>query len=246
MKKILTIGIGCLLSCNVLAIDQLILDPSPQSTSNTCQSYSLAYSLAHSGYWPEQIETPKQLRKLEQEVRLHIEAYVKEFNQGKPEKEKLSVYHHTTWVEAVKRVSSNNLKLTLSYPSTPNEYYQKIADKTEVTSSQILGAPISAALVKTPVMTSVKKLNNDTYNGGHVVTLMGLTKDIPKNRSLRKMDQKVLVLNSAVKSNQKVFNMCSDEITSGDKKYSASVNLTNEYTLKNWDGKYLLMWIDKN
>ena len=59
------------------------------------------------------------------------------------------------------------------------------------------------------------------------------------------MDKEFLVLNSAVKSNQKTFNMCSEEITPGDKMYSASVNVTKDYELKNWGGKYLLMWIEK-
>jgi len=233
----------CLLSTNSLAINELVVDPSPQSTSNTCQSYSIAYSLAHSGLWHEAIETPKQLRKLESIVRSEIDAFVQE---QKSKGNEITPYHHTAWVEGVKRASSNNLKLTLHYPSSPNEYYQKISDVTGITSSDILGAPISAALVKMPIMTSVKKLNDDSYGSGHIVTLLGLTEAAPTNQSIENMDKEFLVLNSAVKSNKKTFNMCSDEITSGDKKYSATVNVTKNYELKDWGGKYLLMWVEKN
>lgn len=233
----------CLFSAHSLAINELVLDPSPQSTSNTCQSYSIAYALAHSGLWYQAIENPKQLRELEVSLRKEINSVVHEQNsQGK----KITPYHHATWVEAVKRVSSNNLKLTLYYPSSPTEYYQKISDITGITSSDILSAPIAAILVKKPIMTSVQKLNGDSYASGHVVTLLGLTETVPANKSIENMDREFLVLNSAVKSNQKQFNMCSEEITSGDKKYSASVNVTKDYELKDWGGKYLLMWIEKN
>ena len=95
-------------------------------------------------------------------------------------------------------------------------------------------------------MTSVKKLNDDSYGSGHIVTLLGLTEAVPTNQSIANMDKEFLVLNSAVKSNQKTFNMCSEEITSGDKKYSATVNVTKNYELKDWGGKYLLMWVEKN
>lgn len=243
MGKLLLGLLTCLLSANSLAVSELILDPSPQSTFNTCQSYSIAYALAYSGLWYQAIETPKQLRDLEVIVRKEINSVVQEQNsKGK----RITPYHHFTWAEAVKRVSSNNLKLTLYYTSSPTEYYQKISDITGITSSEILGAPISAALVKKPVMTSVKKLNGDSYASGHIVTLLGLTETVSANKSIANMDKELLVLNSAVKSNQKTFNMCSEEITSGDKMYSASVNVTKDYVLKGWDEKYLLMWIDKN
>lgn len=243
MKKHIIGGVVCLLSAKSLAINELILDPSPQSTSNTCQSYSIAYAIAHSGLWYEEVETPKQLRELEQIVRSAIDAFVQE---PKSIEDKITPYHHTAWVEGVKRATSNNLKLNLHYPSSPKDYYQKISDITGITSSDILGAPISVALVNKPIMTSVTKLNDDDYLNGHIVTLLGLTEAVPDNQSLANMDKSFLVLNSAVKSNQKTFNMCSDEITSGDKKYSASVNVTMEYELKSWGGKYLLMWIEKN
>ena len=78
MRRLLLGLLTCLLSANSLAVSELILDPSPQSTSNTCQSYSIAYSLAHSGLWHEAIETPKQLRELESIVRSEINAFVQE------------------------------------------------------------------------------------------------------------------------------------------------------------------------
>ncbi|GAA0374979.1 hypothetical protein GCM10009092_44020 [Bowmanella denitrificans] len=246
MRKLLLGVLTCLLSANSLAISELILDPSPQSTSNTCQSYSIAYALAYSGLWYQAIETPKQLRELEVIVRKEINSVVQEHNSKNSKGKKINPYLHATWVEAVKRVSSNNLKLTLYYPSSPTEYYQKISDITGITSSDIFGAPIAAVLVKKPIMTSVQKLNGDSYASGHIVTLLGLTEAVPTNKSIANMDKAFLVLNSAVKSNQKQFNMCSEEITSGDKKYSASVNITNDYELKDWGGKYLLMWIEKN
>ncbi|AGP82997.1 hypothetical protein I533_15210 [Alteromonas mediterranea MED64] len=243
MRKLLLGLVTCLISANSLAINELILEPLPQSTSNTCQSYSIAYALAFSGLWHQVIDTPKQLRELEASVRKEINSVVQEHSlKGK----KITPYHHTTWAEAVKRVSSNNLRLTLYYSSTPTEYYQKVSDVTGITSSDILGAPITAALVKKPIMTSVQKLNGDSYASGHIVTLLGLTEAVPVNRPIVKMDKAFLVLNSAVKSNEKTFNMCSEEITSGDKIYSASVNITKDYELKDWDEKFLLMWIEKN
>ena len=223
------------------AVNELVLDPSPQSTKDTCQSYSIAYSLAHSGLWLEEVDTPKKLRELEQKIRSEIESIAKREKVKNPQ---IDTTTHTVWQNAVKIVSSNNLKLKLYYPSSPKAYYQKIMDITGITSADILGVPLSATLVKKPIMTSVTKLNGNTYGSGHIVTLLGLT--AADNKPIKNMNKEIMVLNSAVKSNQKTFNMCSEEITSGDKKYSASVNITKDYELKDWGGKYLLMWIEKN
>lgn len=243
MRKNIFLFFLFFISTNVIAVNELILDPSPQSTSNTCQSYSIAYSLAHSGLWFEPIETPKKLRELEIIVRSEIDAFVQEQNtSGK----KVTSYHHTAWAEGVKRASSNNLKLRFYYPSSRQDYYKKVTDITGISSTNLIATPISAALVKKPIMTSVTKLNDDSYKNGHIVTILGLAEVASKNSSMEKLEKEMIILNSAVKSNMKIFNMCSEEVTSGDKKYSASVNITNNYKLKDWEGKYMLMWIEEN
>ncbi len=239
MKNLFCATVILLISFSSHAITELILDPSPQATSNTCQSYSIAFSLAQSGLWPETIESPKQLRALEQRVRTEINLVAKQDENKTP-------YHHDVWAKAVKRVSSNNLKLKRFYTESPNAYYKKIASITGMTSSEILSGPISALLVKAPIMTSVTTLENNDYADGHIITILGLTEDVPKNRSLASMNQNILALNSAVKSGAKTFNICSEDITSGDKKYSASLSLATNYKVKQWGAKYLLMWIEKN
>lgn len=240
--KLITTILALLFSFKAFALNELILDPSPQSTSNTCQSYSIAFALAQSGLWHEPIETPKQLRKLEVDVRSTINKYVEE---EKAKGHKVSPYHHSTWAEAVKRVSSNNLELKLFYPSTPREYYEKVIEVTGNPKTGILSGPIAASLVTSPIMTSVTRLENSKYKSGHIVTLIGLVSDLPQYSSIATMDIGMLVLNSAVKSGGKTFNMCSEDFTPGDKKYSAELSLTKSYDIKQWGGKYLLMWIQK-
>ena len=243
MNLKLLVSLLYILTCNVYANIQLVLEPLPQSTKNTCQSYSIAYAIANSGLWHESIDTPQKLRLLEMKFREAIESYVKE---QKRAGKSISVYHHTAWVEALKRVSSNNLTLALYYPSSPNDFYSKIAKKTGNVWSGEFGDTFSAALVNTPVMTSVKRIGKDNYSSGHIVTVLGLTSPIPSNASLSSFDRKLLTLNSAVKANQQTFNMCSDDIKSGDRLYSASISSTANYELKNWNGKYLLMWVKRN
>ncbi|MCM8856352.1 MAG: hypothetical protein LC539_11495, partial [Candidatus Thiodiazotropha sp.] len=145
---------------SVTAIQNLVLDPNPQSTSNTCQSYSIAFTLAQSGLWHTEVTTPKQLRALEQNIRKEINQYVAE---RQADGKSISTYHHTAWAAAVKRASSNNLKLKLYYPNNPDDYYKKIAQITNMTSASTMGSALSALLVKQPIMTSVNQLNNDIY-----------------------------------------------------------------------------------
>lgn len=242
MKKVLINTLAstflALFSLQSQAISDIIMAPYPQSTNNTCQSYAIAYALASSSYLHNNIKTPKALRSLEKKVRQTIDNVANEKG--------WSVYSHKTWQEAVKRQSSNNLSLKIEYTDDPNWFYQKVREITGINSAAILDGPISVALIKKPILTSVEQLAGNIYKSGHIVTLLGLAAPMSSNRSIAQANHPVMVLNSAVKSGQKIFNMCSESITLGDKKYSAAVTVSAPYKLKKYGGKYMLMYITDN
>jgi hypothetical protein len=148
------------------------------------------------------------------------------------------------WQEAVKRVSSKNLKLKLKYTNDVNQFYETLVNTTGVTSVKVLTAPLANAVIKKPMLTSVRNLEGNKYSKGHIVSLLGVSDGLPR-QTLPKPSLEMMFLNSAVKANQKQFNMCSTDIAEGDKRYSASYVSTNNYTLKNYGGiGYLMMFIE--
>ena len=224
-------------SVNAYAFSDIILNPSPQVTGSTCQSYSIAFAMAQNSAMHQHIETPKDLRKLERQLRKQIESIA----QNSPG----TAAHHEVWVEAVRQVSSNNLRLKLEYYNDPNKFYRQVKNLTNIDAAEILGGVMSATLMDKVVMTSVNHVNGNIYDG-HVVSIIGVGKALP-NHSIANWNTSLMILNSAVKTGSgETINMCSESISSGDKAYSANVSLTHNYELKHWSGDRLLMYIENN
>lgn len=213
---------------------ELLLSPKPQGNTKTCQSYALAFALGQDAGTAVDIDTTATLRAIELSIRSEIEAIA--------QAENLSPQNHRVWKKTIEAVTQNRYTLKLQYISELQDFYQKIAD---ATGNRYVGslALASAIFAKQPVMTSVMRVAGDRYASGHIVTVLGV--NLPKGNLSSTRLQPIVLLNSAIKTADKTKNSCQPDDLIGDYRYSASVSLYDDYELKTYAGKYLLMWIEK-
>ncbi|MBI5792670.1 MAG: hypothetical protein HZA63_14465 [Rhodocyclales bacterium] len=209
----------------------LILRPRPQSYTDSCQSYGLAFAAASIPGGPLQAGTGKQLRVLEVELRKARDAIAKADGS--------SPYDHAVWKKALEQVSAGALTLDIQYIADFEAFVDKVESMTGISNAEALGPTLAAALVKLPVLTSVNRIGNDSYATGHVVELMGVSRGNTSPPGLA-------VLNPAVKvgaSPEKKTCELDDNV--GDTKYQAFVSVERSYALKQFGGKLLFMVVKK-
>lgn len=220
---------GCVVSTKIANAFDLYLDPKPQASAFTCQSYAVMLALAHFGHSAYKLETPRNLREAELEFRRHIDAEAATTGQNK--------YSHKVWKAAFSKFTQQRLKLIIKYIDDVIHWRSEVARITGVDSVQHSNL-ISSIITKRIVMTSVTSLSSEIYNSGHIISILGIDSKLPL------FPYKVLALNSAIKSGGNI-NRCDEEYSLGDTKYSAGILRTDRFKLKKFGNKYLLMYISK-
>jgi hypothetical protein len=209
----------------------LILRPRPQSYTDSCQSYGLAFAAASIPGGPLQASTGKQLRVLEVELRAARDAIA--------QADGASPYDHAVWKKALEKVSAGALTLDIQYIADFETFVGKVESTTGVSNAEGLGPTLAAALVKLPVLTSVDRIGNDSYATGHIVELIGVARGNSSPPGLA-------VLNPAVKLGalpEKKTCELDDKV--GDTKYQAFVSVERSYTLKQFGGRMLFMVVKR-
>lgn len=240
MKKLILCIVFNFICCSFCSASgiELVLEPNPQTNTDTCQSYALAFVLALGSPEFSDAQTAKGLRALEKRIRLDIDQVAKERGQ--------SIYSHLVWREVVKRVTSGKSQLKMEYIniSEPSYFYQRIYEITGINNAGQLGAMLSSMVVKTPVITSVQAIEGSNYATGHIVTVLGLGEIVNPLQSIPANTVDMLVLNSAVKTKGVRVNMCHPDFELGDYRYQGSAFMAKQYQLKIFTGgKYLLMYL---
>jgi len=207
-----------------LVPDSLTINPNPQATFNTCQSYSIAFALSKAG-WQAGANNAKELRSLEQMFRNDMDGS--------------NPYAHKTWKENVTKFTQSKHKLIIRYVDEAT--LRSLVRKHAGTYTPEKGQSITFKPRKV-VMTSITKYRNSNYSSGHIVSIVGIH-DVP-NKS--KPDDSLLIFNSAIKGIDKKKNQCSIDDTKTDYVYSAKLESAGfgDIELKPYDGKYLVMWIE--
>jgi hypothetical protein len=175
----------------------------------------------------------KELRVTEQELRKARDAIAKAPDGGG------NPLAHTVWKKAVEQVSAGALTADIRYVNSIDEFYIAVEADTGVLQAETLGTVLTAALVKTPVLTSMSSIGGSTYGNGHIVAVLGVAKGNQSPFGLA-------VLNPAVKvgpSPEKIA--CNLDDTVGDMKYQAFASVERKYSLKPFDGKFLVMTVRK-
>lgn len=207
----------------------IIVSPSPQAKHNTCQSYALAYALSSVSGSQYNIQTAAQLRVLELDLRNKINSIAK--NRGK------SPLNHSVWTEAVEAYTSNKFRLVRKEFPDIISLMGKAAEITGVSNAETLGPVFASIAVKKPVLTSVTAIDGDTYDG-HIISILGISGGGMNSQA------RILALNPAIKTPSTYKNACDPGDMPGDYKYSAAATLTSHFTLKPFDGKFMLMWVE--
>jgi len=232
--------LACTSLCEATAgpID-IVIDPAPQAFSNTCQSYSLGLAMAFEPTSPYQAGTATELRDLEENLRQAIDDSVSQH----PKSERPDGPIRDDWRAAVEKVTSNALTVKWKSFNDLDSAMRFVGDKTNVTDPESLGTTLSAALVKTPVLLSFKRVQGSSYSTSHIVTVFGV--ELPQASLAENAHPKLVIVNSAVKYAGGVKNVCSVSDLSDADRYQATSVLTDDYDFNLFSGNtYLVTWVE--
>lgn len=180
---------------------------------------------------PLKADTPAELRDIERRLRAAITEHASAAGRSDPLQE--------DWRAAMLRVTSGKLKLDHKDFADLDSAMRFVAGSTGISNPQSLGAVLSIALVRAPVLMSFRKIGNSDYRGAngqgsHVVTIFGV--QLPPATMADTAKPKLLLVNSAVKYQNNVKNVCNETDLSDHDRYSAITTLTDAYELKRFDG----------
>jgi hypothetical protein len=219
---------------------ELVINPKPQVTKDTCQSYQIAFGLVATGDRSFAAETATELRNLEKSFRdtlIRVAA-------DAPGQRKNDTTDHNNWRVATSTFTSGRYILQEKFFKTRGDLYDRVAALTGNKSIAVGGAALAAFTVKQPVFLSIKSVGPYTYSKGHIIGVFGV--NYPTNRTPASDAQLPLaILNSAVRLGADQGNMCS--LNAGDGLYRAEVFLSSAYELKEFGNLgYSLMWLEPN
>lgn len=230
IRLFLTFALGSSLCTGAVAGTGFAIDPSGQATGNSCQSYALGVALAFKRDAAFPLDSAAALRDTELRIRAkivqaangaevtheHVKAGFLAYTGGR--------YKLATQTVAIAAIG------------------EAIGARSGVTSAAV--TPMDFFLgnvVRDVVLSSATKIENDSYAGGHIFTLLGVDGGPNSN-------QRFLVLNSAVKVKNMVKNGCSNGVPDDPGPYTASLSWksVNAISFKTFNDKILLWTVEKN
>ncbi|MGE0370912.1 MAG: hypothetical protein AB7N24_22640 [Dehalococcoidia bacterium] len=234
MIKVATHTLGAVaalvVSGGVLANPGFAVTPTGQALSSTCQSYALGLALAFKRDPNYKVETASQLRAIELAIREQIK-------------------------KAAGAASVNHDHIRAGFESFTGGKYKLVFKDVDVASvgeeagkrsgvaiaSAVPQTFLLGAVIKDATLASATKISGDSYTAGHIFTILG--KDGPPNSN-----QKLLILNSAVKVKNLTKNMCVDGVPDDPGPYTAELSwkVGSEITYKMFGGKVRLWLIEKS
>jgi hypothetical protein len=215
-----------ILASKAFSLD-LYADPTPQSTSQTCQSYAMMLALAAEGDPAFPIATFGELRAAEQAFRTIAEA-----TPGGP-------YGHGALGVALKSYTGDAYRLVIEDRPDIVAFLQRVRELTTLTSARdVLLAQLTGKNFPV-VMTSVTAYAGNTYATGHIITLLGVAGSGINSTT------EIVAFNSAVKGSGSI-NRCEPGMQPGDLRYTAGVTTSNDFTLKAFGGSYRILRLVPN
>lgn len=217
------------LSGSVLANPGFAVTPTGQALSSTCQSYALGLALAFKRDPNFKVDTASQLRAIELAIRTQIEKVAG-----------TASVNHDHIRAGFESFTGGKYKLVfkdVDVASVGDEAGKRsgVAVANVVPQTFLLGA-----VIKDVTLASATKIGGDSYAAGHIFTILG--KDGPPNSN-----EKLLVLNSAVKVRNLTKNMCLDGVPDDPGSYTAEISWKDgkDITYKLFGGKVRLWFIEK-
>lgn len=217
---------------------ELVLNPKPQVSKDTCQSYQIAYALSFTGDPRYAVSTTRQLRAQERAFRTLLTQVADEATGTI----KGSTTAHQNWQVAVQRFTKNKYVLKDAFFKTLPDLYSKVANVTGNEHVKTGGAALATFTAKRPVFTSVTRVSSSSYASGHIIAVFGYEKPTLQTPGPQ-MKLPLAILNSAIKVANVVGNMCSAD--PGDHTYRAEVYVESDYDLKKFGALgYNLLWLE--
>ena len=211
-------------SASEISAIELFEDNKPQSTTDSCQSYSAVLALASINDPIFPINNFEELRAAELGFRTILESLP-----GDPEL-------HTNWPEAMKRFTSNRYTFKLEYVKELSDWVNRARSQTRSYSS--LSNVIGSYSQGEVVLTSVTGLAGSVY-GGHIVSVLGVS-GTGMNSNTR-----VMAFNSAIKGQGDSINRCSPGDQPGDYLYKAGVIETKDFNFRDFGSGFLFMTLER-
>jgi hypothetical protein len=205
-----------------------VVSPTGQATGSTCQSYALGVALAFKRDAAFKLSTAAELRNAE----LSIRAAIKKAAGASP------VNHDH--VRAGFESYTNGAYLLRFRDVELGQIGEDAKSRSGVTAPVPLHF-VLGSIVKDVILASATKIDEDSYSSGHIFAILGA--DGPPNS-----DQRLLILNSAIKVKDTERNSCLSGVPDDPGPYTAALGWKafNKITFKtSGDGKVRLWVIEK-
>jgi hypothetical protein len=148
-------------------------------------------------------------------------------------------FGHDALKQAVTKYTAGAYRLVVEYPGS--DIVQWVSRVRALTTLDASADALIGKLTGTkfPVaLTSVTNLNQSPYNG-HIVAVLGVF------GSGLNSNTQLLTFNSAIKGQGGTVNRCESGTQPGDMRYQAGVVATNNFELKLFSGKYVIMHLER-
>lgn len=211
----------------------VLKDPPSQSTSKTCQSYSIAVGVSLLAQSPYLIDSEETMKDSEGRIRSNLVSICPactEFDRGH-------------WQKAISMYSSNQLKLASKEFASHDILYEYLYQNSPIKSKTPLDPALQITIEKPSLgfFLSVTSMNGKKYASSHIVTVLGV--DAP-NSSKPGHKPALLVLNSGDKNvPDKPFSdtQCIPWPKNKKPKYIGSLSWVTDYTINH----SRIDWIEK-
>ncbi|MCZ8174095.1 MAG: hypothetical protein O9343_02790 [Burkholderiaceae bacterium] len=203
--------------------------PTGQALSSTCQSYALGLALAFKKDPGFKVGTAAELRGVE----LAIRAEIKKASGG-------ASVNHAHVQKGFEAYTGGRYKLVFKDISEA-EVGSEAGKRSGVSTGAVVPPVfLLGVAVKDVVLASATRIGTDSYGDGHIFTILG--KDGPPNSN-----EKLLILNSAVKVKDLTRNSCTEGLPDDPGPYTAELSWKSvqEITFKQFGGKVRLWTVEK-
>ncbi|MEJ8850164.1 hypothetical protein [Variovorax rhizosphaerae] len=203
--------------------------PTGQALSDTCQSYALGLALAFKRDPDFKVDTAAQLRNIELAIRAQIKKASGTAN-----------VNHAHVQKGFETYTGGRYKLVFKDVAEA-QVGAEAGKRSGVTSgAAVPPAFLLGVIVRDVVLASATRIGPYPYGDGHIFTILG--KDGPPNSN-----ERLLILNSAVKVKDLTRNSCSEDLPDDPGSYTAELSWkpVQDIAFKQFGGKVRLWTVEK-
>lgn len=219
---------------------ELLVAPPAQATNQTCQAYVLAVALSMldtskftSPAW--RVNDKEGFRLNEMTIRGAIVQQMQQRLKRKPKPSDDST--RDDWKAAIKQLTFGQFALGQKTFLSLTDMIQFLETRLPIRSKVNPLAPLLISSPATLYFTSVRRIEHSLYKG-HIVSIAGIHR--PPDIKTPAATPELLLINSAAKGDD---NECLPPEVA-EKRWFGTASWTMDYEVKDFDGKYVLNWLE--